>query len=350
MQRATYKLIPRRTMQATLALLSVAVIVCGLAPLAQPVLAENPAITKVWARTDYPVQVGKVQRTWIWGNRIAATTEPMAESPGGSREVTYFDKARMEINDPKADPASPWYVTNGLLVYEMMSARIQIGANQFKPAEPARIIVAGEPSIMMNPVNFTPTYESLARVATLSPGQNQSPPKTGQVVREKLSADAQVGKLSSDVPNGNLPKLQYYEKTTGHNVPDVFWQFMNQHGLVYEDGQYHEELLFDWLSTMGYPLTEPYWIDTFVANKKVTVMMQAFQRRILTYNPANAPAWRVEMGNVGAQYYQWRYGNLPPSQPAPPVPPETSKPLQFRGFDISGILGSRQYSAIKQPL
>ena len=73
-------------------------------------------------------------------------------------------------------------------------------------------------------------------------------------------------------------------------------------------------------------------------------MMQAFQRRILTYNPANAPEWRVEMGNVGAQYYQWRYGNLPAVRPT-----DSGKPLNWRGFSISGILGSRQYSAIKQP-
>src|SRR5207253_7441220 len=107
-------LITKRKLQITLASLTAAVLVAGLAPFAQPARAENPAINKVWQRTDYPVQVGKVARTWVWGNRIAATTEPMAESPGGSREVVYFDKARMEINDPNANPSSPWYVTNGL--------------------------------------------------------------------------------------------------------------------------------------------------------------------------------------------------------------------------------------------
>ncbi len=37
------------------------------------------------------------------------------------------------------------------------------------------------------------------------------------------------------------------------------------------------------------------------------VLFQVFERRVLTYNPANEPAFRVEMGNVGQHYYQWRY-------------------------------------------
>jgi hypothetical protein len=30
------------------------------------------------------------------------------------------------------------------------------------------------------------------------------------------------------------------------------------------------------------------------------ILFQVFERRVLTYNPANEPAFRVEMGNVGA--------------------------------------------------
>jgi hypothetical protein len=39
--------------------------------------------------------------------------EPYADAPGGKRAVLYFDKTRMEITNPEADPSSPWYVTNG---------------------------------------------------------------------------------------------------------------------------------------------------------------------------------------------------------------------------------------------
>ena len=38
------------------------------------------------------------------------------------------------------------------------------------------------------------------------------------------------------------------------------------------------------------------------------VLIQAFERRVLTYTPANPRAFQVEMGNVGRHYYDWRYG------------------------------------------
>ena len=57
------------------------------------------------------------------------------------------------------------------------------------------------------------------------------------------------------------------------------------------------------------------------------MLIQAFERRVLTYNPANPPAFQVEMGNIGLHYYDWRYNNIgacpqftPRSRPPPPVP------------------------------
>jgi hypothetical protein len=73
-------------------------------------------------------------------------------------------------------------------------------------------------------------------------------------------------------------------------------------------------------------------------------MLQAFQRRILTYNPANASAWRVEMGNVGRQYYEWRYGTQPPA-PAP-----NSQALEMKRVSLEDMFSARQYSAIDQQL
>ncbi|MEZ4572086.1 MAG: hypothetical protein R2849_17530 [Thermomicrobiales bacterium] len=54
-------------------------------------------------------------------------TRSYADSPGGSRQVQYFDKSRMEINDPGGDTEELWYVTNGLLVVELMTGRMQTG-------------------------------------------------------------------------------------------------------------------------------------------------------------------------------------------------------------------------------
>ena len=97
----------------------------------------DPAFQAVWQRTDAPVAEGKVARTWVWGPTPGKSMqEPFAEGPGGSHLVQYFDKARMEINNPNGNPADPFYVTNGLLVVEMISGNMQTGANTFSPFKP----------------------------------------------------------------------------------------------------------------------------------------------------------------------------------------------------------------------
>jgi hypothetical protein len=37
------------------------------------------------------------------------------------------------------------------------------------------------------------------------------------------------------------------------------------------------------------------------------VLIQAFERRVLTYTPDNPPGFTVEYGNIGRHYYTWRY-------------------------------------------
>ena len=39
-------------------------------------------------------------------------------------------------------------------------------------------------------------------------------------------------------------------------------------------------------------------------------MIQAYERRTLTYVPTNQPGFQVEMGNIGQHYFDWRYRNL----------------------------------------
>ncbi len=77
--------------------------------LAAPALADFPpapgAFQRTWDRTDKPVADDVIDRTWIWGPdaNTEVVQEEYAESPGGLRDVQYFDKARMEINHPDAD-------------------------------------------------------------------------------------------------------------------------------------------------------------------------------------------------------------------------------------------------------
>jgi hypothetical protein len=47
------------------------------------------------------------------------------------------------------------------------------------------------------------------------------------------------------------------------------------------------------------------------------VLVQVFERRVLTFTPSNPVAFQVEMGNVGQHYREWRKAVLTaPSIPA----------------------------------
>jgi hypothetical protein len=121
-----------------------------------------------------------------------------------------------------------------------------------------------------------------------------------------------------------------YEPATHHNIAAVFWRFMTARGLVYRDNQFVEDQLFDWLAVMGYPVSEPYWATVKIGGQDRRVLIQMFQRRVLTYNPVNTPDWQVEMGNVGRHYADWRQSlglPLPTGGIGPaPTPPPNATP------------------------
>jgi hypothetical protein len=273
----------------------------------------DPAFGQVWSRTDQPVGEGRVARSWMWGpHDFYGTYEPYAQGPGGRHLVCYFDKSRMEVNDPGGDRTNPWFVTNGLLVVEMISGKIQIGDAQFMQTRPAQVLVAGDAGSAN-----APTYAALGDVASLN-GDHRQPDRTGLPVLESLNRAGAVGGLPA---GAGYARYAYYDATLGHNIPDVFWTFMQQDGMVYENGRYVQGRLIDWLFAMGHPITDPYWVTIRVQGQDRVVLMQAFQRRILTYSPGNPAGWLVEMGNVGRAYYDWRYATTPPPAPtATPVP------------------------------
>jgi hypothetical protein len=116
-----------------------------------------------------------------------------------------------------------------------------------------------------------------------------------------------------DSPDLAVPETEIvrYESATGHNVPRVFEAFMNASGTVLENGRLTQSTIVDPLFAFGYPITEPYWTTVNVGGEPQRVLFQAFQRRVLTYNPANPDPWKIEMGNVGQHYLRWRYGHGP---------------------------------------
>ncbi|RIK40591.1 MAG: hypothetical protein DCC58_13660 [Chloroflexi bacterium] len=274
---------------------------------ADAVAPGNAAFQRTWERTDQPVLAGVVARTWMWGPE--ANTQPIleeyAESPNGLRTVQYFDKARMEITYPGGDQSSVWYVTNGLLVVELMTGRLQVGDNTFRQYAPALVNVAGDADDPNGP-----TYATMAALRTMPPYAN------GATITTRVDRN---GNLTND------PALAAYGVTAAHRVtvPGIdhqvaspFWAFMNSSGTVYKPSLYVDEPLF--LSAFyatGYPVTEAYWATVRVGGTLRLVLLQCFERRCLTYTPGNPPGFLTEAGNVGQHYHYWRYVEITGGSP-----------------------------------
>jgi hypothetical protein len=294
----------------------------SVAPAAAVIAAEE-AFLNTWARTDKPVIDGQANRTWMWGPQANTTviSEEYDEHPTGQRPVQYWDKSRMEVTDPNADSSSIWYVTNGLLVNELTSGRMQVGNNRFIDMEPAQVNVAGDAN---DPTG--PTYQTIA--GNIETGASI---EDGQVINQVIDRNG----INPSVDPETLDMLAAYSVTAGPYSPEtqkhtasVFWNFMTSEALVYENGANVNANLFEhpYYAT-GLPIDQAWWANVQVADAPQWVLMQCFQRRCLTYTPGNDAGWQVEAGNVGQHYYAWRYGQVPmPPDPVPVPPPPSPDP------------------------
>lgn len=285
----------RRISGAT-SLLALVLLVVATPAFAAPAIG-NAAFQRVWQRQDLPVVEQVSGRSWTWGPAPISELlrEPLAEAPEGQRAVQYFDKSRMEINDPTADPNAAWYVTNGLLPIELMTGRLQTGYNQFEFRPQARISAVGDPDQF-------PTYADLLRFYQ-SPGA-VNPGDLGKPATGLINPDGSIGGFNDYAGD---PATILVRGENNHGVAKAFVDFMGQRGVVYEEGRFVRGQVYDPLFVFGLPVTGAYWVKVRVAGVERPVLFQVFERRVLTYNPANEPAFRVEMGNVGQHYYQWRY-------------------------------------------
>lgn len=219
------------------------------------------------------------------------------QSSDGVRMVLYFDKVRMEITNVSGDPNSPWFITYGLLAKEMVTGEMQIGNDTFEHLDPAMVNVAGD----LNDPNG-PTYATFNKV--MGYGEIPSGWKITQTIDRAgtVNDDPSLASYSVVVQDVGAP--------TNHTVASVFWDFMTS---TAQSGNAFYET--------GFPLTEPYWTQVLVGGVSKLVLVQVFERRVLTYTPSNPDGWKVEAGNVGLQYYQWRYGQQPAaSSPQAPQP------------------------------
>ncbi len=284
----------------------------------------DPAMELAWQRADQPVVAGRVARSWTWGPApfTGGLYEPYAESPGGVRLVQYLDKARMEISDPGGDRSSPGFVTNGLIVREMVEGRVQTGASSYEVRSAAREAIAGDP---VDNNSGCPTYASFTSLV-----QSRAESRVGQPVTATLSREGAIGDDPAKAAYAEAA-VAYYDETVGHNVPRALWDLQQQEGPIYIDGAYKTGQVVDRLAAMGYPLSEPYWVRCSVAGRERDVLVQLFERRVLTYTPGNSAGWQVEMGNAGRHYYAWRYGSwAPPADDCGDMPADVSGAISPR--------------------
>lgn len=263
----------------------------------------DAAFQRVWTRTDKPVADKTAVRSWYWGPTPGETkTEAYAQGAGGTRKVQYFDKSRMEINNPDGDKNSQFYVTNGLLTVELVSGKMQVGNSSFEGRFPAHIPLASD-----NDDKNAPTYATFTQLANTYLGNHYATDQTGKAVNNNINRAGITSRDTSKEKYG--VKYAHYDTTTQHNIADKFWDFVNLSGqVVGDDGKLTTAKLSDpWFYTTGLPISEAYWANVKIAGKQEDVMIQLFERRVLTYVPSYAPEWRVQMGNIGAHYYDWRY-------------------------------------------
>lgn len=285
-----------RRISGVFAILALVLLISATPALAAPAFG-NTAFRRLWERQDLPVAEQVSGRSWTWGPAPISDLmrETLVEAPEGVRAVQYFDKSRMEINDPTADPNASWYVTNGLLPIEMMTGRLQVGYNQFEFRQQSRQSAIGDPGQF-------PTYADLLRFYQ-SPGA-VNPTDLGKPATGFINPDGTITGFNDYATD---PATTLVLGENNHGVARAFIDFMGQRGIVYEGGRYVRGQVYDPLFVFGLPVTGAYWVKVKVAGVERPILFQVFERRVLTYNPANESAFRVEMGNVGQHYYQWRY-------------------------------------------
>jgi sugar lactone lactonase YvrE len=310
---------------------SLLVALFGLLPLVTAMAAgpafNDPGFSNTWNRVDKPVLdlPGGAGRGYTWGPAIPQAAAVTKEAyNGGQRTVQYFDKARMEVNNPGGNPNDLFYVTTGLLVKELVTGKRQDGDNSFSQQQPSGVQVAGDTN-EFGGNQVAPTYASFRFIGTFSGTENGRLSEPGQTVTSRVDRDGQVSNFTP--PEQRV--IAGYDSVTQHNIPDVFAAFASSEGPIWNGSAFvNGKVLFDNpVYVLGRPLTEAYWTRAVVAGKEQDVLVQLYERRVLTYTPANPAGFKVEMGNVGQHYYRWRYSN----------PQPTVNKLWEAGKDLTGM-------------
>ena len=179
----------------------------------------------------------------------------------------------MEINhDPGVPDDSPWRVTNGLLVVELIIGRLQLGDDDFAMFQPARVNVADYPDDASGP-----TY------ATFGPLRD-APPLAGDApITQRLSRDGTVSNDAALATRGVTAANRVQQDGIDHQVASVFWEFMNSTGIIERNEQYVQDRLFENpFYAIRLLVTDAYWATVRVGGTPRDVLLQCFERRCLS--------------------------------------------------------------------
>lgn len=289
-------------------------------PLAASPLSAASTFADSQFRTQW--QAGEAAAPNFWGPLENARDGTMEQYAGpGSRLVQYFDKARMELTGGS--------VTAGLLTVELKSGKRQVGDTAYEQNSPAQAVLAGDPG------SSGPTYADLAKL----PEHRDITAQTPAVY--KFNDDRTFTLLSIDEEKKYVPAfgsdLYALEDPSGRYGQLVYGPFQAFIKRLIGAG-------IPVAQTPGYAISPIIVADVPIGGRVGTIFIQAFERRVLTYDPGNPAEFRVEFGNIGRHYYQWRYGTpsatLPPPPP-PPVPPSPPAPPAATALTVTfGSLSS----------
>jgi len=231
------------------------------------------------------------------------------------RTVQYFDKGRMEasIRLPLSH-LNQEELTDGRLVVEMETGQIQVDDTAFDPRLPATTPLVGDPG------NDGPTYADLATlpVRDTDTGTTLLPYTFDVSTRqwERLQA------LPVAIPLPIFTCIRDADATGpyGQNVLTAFMDYQNR--------------VPSGFAAIGWPITPVFVVEASVNGTPTTLVLQAFERRVLVYDATRPTGQEVDSTFVGRDYYDWRYGPndrmrygpiLPPAA-SPMMPPRTPSP------------------------
>jgi hypothetical protein len=204
-----------------------------------------------------------VDGTRLLGQAIS----PLVEVDGIPAQ--YFEKARLE--DHSAVEALPeWRYQYGLLVDELVN---------------------GDSALEAVPVGGTRSTVTYATLAAAALPEHRTAPPPGFVAGAAVQPDG----------SAFIPFAADLSPAPGHYVAPQFWAYVTRQDL-FPGG---------WLHDVGLPVTEP--MEAMVDKGLIVggellpvydrpIVIQAFQRTVLTYDPANPDGWQVERANVGTDY------------------------------------------------